>query len=77
MLQEKISMLRENEFLQKEYDTLKTENQALLKKKDLADSQVLALTKSLEALQNNIKEKEILVNFRIKSRNLKAAVARR
>lgn len=63
MLQEKIAILRENESLQKEYDRLKNEKQSLLKNKDLADGQVMALTKSLEALQNNIKEKEILVIF--------------
>lgn len=56
-------MLRENEFLQKECDRLTNEKQTLLKNKDLADGQVLALTKSLEVLQNNIKEKEILVIF--------------
>lgn len=63
MLQEKIAIIRENESLQKEYDRLKNEKQSLLKNKDLADGQVMALTKSLEGLQNNIKEKEILVIF--------------
>lgn len=61
MVQEKIAILREHESLQKENDRLKTEKQASIKNKDLADGQVMALTKSLETLQNNIKEKEILV----------------
>lgn len=61
MAQEKIAILREHESLQKENDRLKTEKQASMKNKDLADGQVMALTKSLENLQNSIKEKEILV----------------
>lgn len=59
--EEKIAILREHESLQKENDRLKTEKQASMKNKDLADGQVMALTKSLENLQNSIKEKEILV----------------
>lgn len=58
MLQEKIAILRENESLQKDSDRLKNEKQFLLKN---TDGQVMALTKSLEALQSNIKEKETLV----------------
>lgn len=60
-MQEKIAILREHESLQKEIDRLKSEKQASIKYKDLADGQVMALTKSLETLQNSIKEKEILV----------------
>ncbi|WOH10287.1 hypothetical protein DCAR_0729754 [Daucus carota subsp. sativus] len=59
--EEKIAILREHESLQKEIDRLKSEKQASIKYKDLADGQVMALTKSLETLQNSIKEKEILV----------------
>lgn len=58
MLQEKIAILRENESLHKDSDRLKSEKQSLLKS---TDGQVMALTKSLEASQNNIKEKEALV----------------
>lgn len=63
MLQEKIAMVQENELLQKENGKLKNENQNLLKMKDRADSEAVALMKSLEALQKDIKDKEILVIF--------------
>lgn len=56
-------MLRENEFMRKENGKLKKENQVLLKLKDKADSQAAALMKSLEALQKDIKEKEVQVVF--------------
>lgn len=56
-------MLRENESMQKENDKLKKENKNLLKLKDKADSQAAALMKSLEALQKDIKDKEVLVTF--------------
>ncbi|KAK2986773.1 hypothetical protein RJ640_010998 [Escallonia rubra] len=58
---EKIAMLRENESLVKESDNLKNEIQSLLKRKSLADGQVMALTKSLEALQKDVKDKETLI----------------
>nr|XP_025885330.1 lisH domain and HEAT repeat-containing protein KIAA1468 homolog isoform X2 [Solanum lycopersicum] len=54
-------MLRENESLVKENDKLKHEKQSLLKSKDMADAQVTVLAKSLEALQKEMKDKEILV----------------
>lgn len=63
MLQEKIAMVRECELLQKENGKLKNENHNLLKMKDRADSQAVALMKSLEALQKDIKDKEIQVVF--------------
>ena len=63
LLQEKIAMLRENESLRKENDTVKNDQASLLKSKDFADGQVVALTKSLEALQKDLKDKEILVVF--------------
>ncbi|XP_055803010.1 uncharacterized protein LOC129872157 [Solanum dulcamara] len=59
--EEKIAMLRENELLVKENDKLKHEKQSLLKSKDMADAQVTVLAKSLEALQKEMKDKEILV----------------
>ncbi|KAK3006157.1 hypothetical protein RJ639_015719 [Escallonia herrerae] len=58
---EKIAMLRENESLVKESDNLKNEIQSLLKRKSLADGQIMALTKSLEALQKDVKDKETLI----------------
>lgn len=60
-LQEKIAMLRENEYLVKEKDKLKHEKQSLLRSKDMAEAQVTVVTKSLEALQKEMKDKEILV----------------
>ncbi|KAL3346195.1 hypothetical protein AABB24_024902 [Solanum stoloniferum] len=59
--EEKIAMLRENESLVKENDKLKHEKQSLLKSKDMADAKVTVLAKSLEALQKEMKDKEILV----------------
>ncbi|CAL5348340.1 unnamed protein product [Camellia sinensis] len=59
--EEKIAMLRANESLLKENDKLKKEKVSLLKNKDLADGQVMVLTRSLEALQKDLKDKEILV----------------
>lgn len=62
-MQEKIAMLRENESLQKDNDKLKHEKATLLKSKDVADVQVTALTRSLETLQKDLKDKEVLVIF--------------
>ncbi|XP_016560794.2 RAB11-binding protein RELCH homolog [Capsicum annuum] len=59
--EEKIAMLRENTSLVKENEKLKNEQQYLLKSKDMADAQVTVLAKSLEALQKEMKDKEILV----------------
>lgn len=56
-------MFRENESLQKDNDKLKHEKATLLKSKDVADVQVTALTKSLETLQKDLKDKEVLVIF--------------
>lgn len=61
MLQEKIAMLRENESLRKEKEKLNHEKTCLLKSKDLADVQISTLTKSLETLQKDLKDKENLV----------------
>ncbi|XP_077253234.1 HEAT repeat-containing protein [Tasmannia lanceolata] len=59
--EEKMSILRERESLLKENESLSNEKESLLKNKDLADGQIIALTKSLEAFQKDIKDKEILV----------------
>ncbi|KAA8530598.1 hypothetical protein F0562_005307 [Nyssa sinensis] len=59
--EEKMAMLRENESLLKSNERLKNEKESLLKNKDLAAGQIMALTKSLEALQKDVKDKEILV----------------
>lgn len=54
-------MIREIESLQKENQKLNHEKTCLLKNKDLADGQVTALTKSIEGLQKDLKDKENLV----------------
>lgn len=56
-------MLRENESLQKANEKLNHEKEYLLKNKDLADGQIMALTKSSEALQKDLKDKDNLVNL--------------
>ena len=56
-------MLREKESFQKENERLSHEKGRLLKSKDLADGQISALTKSLEAHQKDLKDKEILVSI--------------
>ena len=54
-------MLRENESLLKANEKLNHEKEFLLKNKDLADGQIMALTKSSEALQKDLKDKENMV----------------
>ena len=54
-------MLRKNESLQKANERLHHENDSLLKYKELSDGQISALTKSLEALQKDLKDREKLV----------------
>ncbi|KAG8659746.1 RAB11-binding protein RELCH homolog isoform X2 [Manihot esculenta] len=56
--EEKIAMHRENESLIKENEKLNHEKEKLLKNKDLADTQISGLTKSLETLQKDLKERE-------------------
>lgn len=51
-------MLRQNESLLKENDRLKSDIQSLLKGKEMSDAQVTSLSKSLELLQKDMKEKE-------------------
>lgn len=63
ILQEKIMMLQQNESLLKENERLQSDIDSLLKGKEMSDAQVLSLTKSLEVLQKDIKEKENRVTF--------------
>jgi hypothetical protein len=60
-MQEKIAQVRENDALLKENQSLNEEKESLLKGKDLADAQIRALTKSLGALQEDLKQKENMV----------------
>jgi hypothetical protein len=62
-LQEKISILRENETLLKDNERLNAEKDSLTKSREAANSQVAALMKSLEAAHKEIKEKEKMVIF--------------
>jgi len=57
-IQEKFSLLQENEKLLKSNKKLNQEKETLLKNKDLADAQIGTLTKSLEAMQKDIRDKE-------------------
>ncbi|KAF5750171.1 hypothetical protein HS088_TW03G00503 [Tripterygium wilfordii] len=59
--EEKIAMLRENESLLKANERLSHEKMSLRKSKDLVDNQVLLLTKSLEGLQRDLKDRENLI----------------
>ncbi|KAI3922702.1 hypothetical protein MKW98_006833, partial [Papaver atlanticum] len=59
--EEKISILRENDTLLKAKENLNLEMDSLLKNKDLADGQIMVLTKSLEALQKDLKDREFQV----------------
>lgn len=51
-------MLRENESLTKANDRLNREKDKLQRNKDSADNQISGLTKSLEVLQKDLKERE-------------------
>ncbi|XP_043700989.1 RAB11-binding protein RELCH homolog isoform X2 [Telopea speciosissima] len=68
--EEKISLIRENESLLKTNEKLNSEKESLLKSKDVADGQIMALTKSLEALQKDLKDREILIHDLKKSLEL-------
>ncbi|KAA0031914.1 lisH domain and HEAT repeat-containing protein KIAA1468-like protein [Cucumis melo var. makuwa] len=59
--EEKIAMIRLNESLLEANKKLNHEKESLLRNKDLADGQIGALTKSLETMQKEIKDKESLV----------------
>lgn len=56
--EEKFSLLQENEKLLKSNKKLNQEKETLLKNKDLAVTQIGTLTKSLEAMQKDIRDKE-------------------
>lgn len=59
--EEKMAMLREKESLLKENERLNHEKDCLLKNKEVADGQITALSKSIDSLQKDVKEKDILV----------------
>ncbi|XP_022133812.1 lisH domain and HEAT repeat-containing protein KIAA1468 homolog [Momordica charantia] len=59
--EEKIAMIRQNESLLEANKKLNHEKECLLRNKDLAEGQIGALTKSLETMQKEIKNKERLV----------------
>lgn len=56
-------MLCENEALRKANERLAHEKEFLSKNRDLAEGQISALTRSLEALQKDLKDKDNLVLF--------------
>nr|KJB10465.1 hypothetical protein B456_001G202700 [Gossypium raimondii] len=58
--EEKISMIRENDSLKEANESLNHEKLCLMKNKELAEGQINALTKSLEATQKDVKDKENL-----------------
>lgn len=57
-MQEKISLLRENETLLNANTRLNQEKENLSKNKDLADAQIVTLTNSLDTMQKDLKDKE-------------------
>ncbi|XP_022992815.1 lisH domain and HEAT repeat-containing protein KIAA1468-like [Cucurbita maxima] len=59
--EENIAMIRLNESLLEANKKLNQEKESLLRNKDLAEGQIGALTKSLETMQKDIKDKESLV----------------
>ncbi|XP_021763619.1 lisH domain and HEAT repeat-containing protein KIAA1468 homolog [Chenopodium quinoa] len=59
--EEKIAILREKESLLKENERLSHEKDCLQKNKEVADGQITALTRSIDSLQKELKEKDILV----------------
>ncbi|RDX84637.1 LisH domain and HEAT repeat-containing protein, partial [Mucuna pruriens] len=56
--EEKFSLIRDNEALLNANKRLNQEKENLLKNKDLADAQIVDLTKSLDAMQRDLKDKE-------------------
>ncbi|XP_008810046.2 RAB11-binding protein RELCH homolog isoform X2 [Phoenix dactylifera] len=59
--EEKMSILQENESLLKENERLNNEKTSLLRNKEFTDGQIVVLTKSLEAAQKDLKDRETLV----------------
>jgi len=62
-IQGKIIQGQESNPLLKANERLKQENESLLKDKDMAYGQITALSKSLEALRKDLKDKENMVVF--------------
>lgn len=62
MLQEKISLLRENDFFIKENQRLNDEKESMRRNKELADSQIVVLTSNLEGVKKDLKDKDTLVS---------------
>lgn len=54
-------MLRESEILKSENKRLNNEMETLLRNKESANGQIVSLTKSLESLQRDLKDKENMV----------------
>lgn len=63
-LQEKISLLRENEQLKKDNKRLIDEKESMRRNKEVTDNHIVTLTKSLEIAHKDLKDKENLVLFR-------------
>lgn len=62
-IQENITQGQESNTLLIANERLKQENESLLKDKDMAYGQITDLTKSLEALHKDLKDKENMVVF--------------
>ncbi|XP_027350526.1 RAB11-binding protein RELCH isoform X2 [Abrus precatorius] len=65
--EEKFSLIKENESLLNANKRLNQEKEILLRNKDSADAQIVALTKSLDAMQKDLKEKENMVQVLMQS----------
>ncbi|CAL9084218.1 unnamed protein product [Musa textilis] len=68
--EEKISLLRENEFLMKENQRLNDEKESMHRNKELADSQIVVLTSNLEGAKKDLKDRDTLVQNLKQSMNL-------
>ncbi|KAL5726561.1 hypothetical protein ACHQM5_009596 [Ranunculus cassubicifolius] len=69
--EEKMSLLRENESLRKDNEMLNHEKDSFLKNKELAEGQIMALTKSVETLQKDLKDRETMLKDMKQSLELK------
>ncbi|GKV16736.1 hypothetical protein SLEP1_g27333 [Rubroshorea leprosula] len=67
--EEKIAMLQENELLRKANESLQHERQSMLKSKDLADGQISALTKAVEAKELMVQDLKQALEFQRKELN--------
>ncbi|KAL2896547.1 RAB11-binding protein RELCH-like protein [Bienertia sinuspersici] len=59
--EEKMAMIREKDSLLKENEKMNREKDCLLKNKEVAEGQLTALSRSIDSLQKDVKEKDILV----------------